>query len=64
MRIKKYRIVTDNYAGYEVQVWTIWFPFWVQVSYHGRGVNTFPSLDAAIHYIRTLKRGTVVWKES
>ena len=28
----KYRIVTDNYAGYEAQVKYWWFPFiWIQI---------------------------------
>lgn len=32
----KYRIVTDRYAGFEVQAWRWWMPIWLQV-----GVNTF-----------------------
>lgn len=26
----RYRIIRDGYAGYEVQVWRWWFPFWIQ----------------------------------
>lgn len=26
----KYRIVRDRFAGYEVQSWRWWFPFWCQ----------------------------------
>lgn len=26
----KYRIVTDRYAGYEVQHWRWWCPFWCE----------------------------------
>ena len=55
MKFKKYRIVRDVYAGYECQVWRIWFPFWVQVG----GINTFHSLERAKEF---LENGTVVWK--
>ena len=49
MKLKKYRIVRDSYAGYEAQVWRIWFPFWVQLG----GGNTHTSADQAEHYIRS-----------
>jgi len=26
----EYRIVTDKYAGFAVQQWNWWFPFWVE----------------------------------
>ena len=53
----KYRIVRDNYAGYECQVWRPWFPFWVQMHI----VNTHLSLESAIDYIK--KNGkNVVWE--
>ena len=29
---KKYRIVSDNYSGFEVQKKIWWFPFWFQIS--------------------------------
>jgi hypothetical protein len=25
----RYRIIRDNYCGYEVQVWRWYFPFWI-----------------------------------
>lgn len=38
----RYRIVRDNYAGYEVQVWRWWLPFWVQPT-----INTHSTVDGA-----------------
>lgn len=38
----RYRIVRDNYAGYEVQVWRWWFPFWVQPT-----INTHSTVEGA-----------------
>jgi hypothetical protein len=47
MRWKKhYRIVVDNYAGYEVQVWRPWFPFWTQAN----GTNTHLTVERAEQY--------------
>lgn len=43
----KMRIVTDTHAGYEVQVWRWWFPFWVA---HRR--NTHPTVEKAEEYAR------------
>lgn len=44
---KRYRIVTDNYAGYEVQV-KLWFwPFWLQLW----GCNTNISIRQALETI-------------
>jgi len=40
---KKYRIVTDRYCGYEVQIKRWWLPFW----YQAEGVNTHGSIEAA-----------------
>lgn len=37
-----YRIVRDHFAGYEVQVWRWWFPFWVQPR-----TNTHCSVEGA-----------------
>ncbi len=37
-----YRIVRDNYNGYEVQHWRWWFPVWVQPE-----INTHKSLESA-----------------
>ena len=38
-----YRIVTDAYAGFEVQVWRWWWPFWVEAG----GCNTHSSIERA-----------------
>lgn len=43
----KWRVVTDNYAGYEVQCKHWWTPFWFQA----HGINTFISLDKALSFI-------------
>ena len=38
---KKYRIVSDNYSGFEVQKKIWWFPFWLQISgSYGANANT------------------------
>lgn len=58
MKIKKYRIVTDRYLGYEVQVWRIYFPFWIQLGW----VNTHSSIEKAKEYInKSNKSNKVVW---
>lgn len=48
----EYRIVTDDFAGYEAQ-WRAWYwPFWTQIGF----CNTHPSADAAEQFaILTLK---------
>lgn len=61
----KYRIVTDNYAGYEVQIKYWWWPF----NYWRFGINTFVSVDQAKAFIRLIKskrdrKRKVVWDES
>ena len=56
---KKYRIVTDKYAGYEVQVKTWYWPFWVEL-----GINTFTSIEHARAFIRKMRfKSEVVWSE-
>jgi hypothetical protein len=40
---RKYRIVRDNYNGYEAQKWTIYWPFWGMVGF----CNTLPNVEAA-----------------
>lgn len=49
------RIVEDCYAGYEVQVWRWWFPFWLQY-----GVNTFPSIERARKFAKSVLVNRVV----
>ena len=54
---KKYRIVTDRYAGYECQIWVWWFPFWIQLS----RTNTHSSIELAEKYIQNhIKNKNVV----
>lgn len=56
----KYRIVSDEYLGYEAQVRFWWFPFfWFQMHERGFIVNSFPSIEEAESFIKT-KRGLVV----
>lgn len=57
MKFKKYRVVIDAYAGYEVQTWRVWFPFWIQGN-----TNTHRSLEQAKEYIEKLKR-PIVYQE-
>ena len=44
-----YRVVRDNYGGYEAQYRPRWCPFWLQCSHEhgGRGINTSVSLRQA-----------------
>ncbi len=50
MRKKKYRIVTDAYAGFEVQVRHWLLPIWSQ-----DGINSFATIDGAMCFIRDKK---------
>ena len=54
IKVVRYRIVRDNYLGYECQVWKLWFPFWCQMNY----TNTFHTLERAIAFIEN--NGSVV----
>ena len=45
----RYRIVSDNYLGHEVQVWHWWFPFWTQPT-----INTFHTIEAAEEYVKRI----------
>lgn len=65
--MKRFRVVTDAYAGYEVQVKESWFLPWVQVDCS----NTFRSQEEAIYFIKEQKdrdakiaaSGLVVYEE-
>lgn len=39
----KYRVVEDNYSGYEAQVKKWYFPVWLQIGF----INTSPSIEGA-----------------
>jgi len=51
----KWRIVTDNYCGFEVQYRWWWFPVWRQAGF----VNTFSTVESALSYIERVKRKVV-----
>lgn len=57
MIMTKYRIVTDNYSGYEVQARRWWWPFWVQCG----TVNTHQTIERAEQYAHRIS-GKVVKK--
>lgn len=58
----KYRIVTDMYAGFEVQYWKWWFPFWIQLSDVRFLCNTFPSIEQAKYFIERHKAREIPFK--
>lgn len=45
---KKYRIVSDNYNGYECQIKYPFLPFWFQLS-----INTHPHILEALSFIKS-----------
>lgn len=47
-----YRVVTDNYRGFEVQYRTPWWPFWQQCGCRGKGINTHRTLEEAEEFAR------------
>ena len=51
MKLKKYRVVSDAYLGFEAQCWRWWFPFWMEMWYNGT-TNTFSTKEEAINYIK------------
>lgn len=54
---KKYRIVRDNYSGYEVQHKYCWWPFWVETN----TFNTHYTVEDAETFIKKVSRsGSVV----
>lgn len=58
---RRYRIVEDNYLGYEVQSRIWWFPFWLQCGSRIGIANTHPSIEKAKAFIETItKRNNVV----
>ena len=58
MKWIKFRIVTDNYSGYEAQIWRWYWPFWVQIG----GINTWRSIEDAKAFIaRRYFRAVKVW---
>lgn len=67
MRKNKFRIVEDNWSGYEVQIKFWWFPFaWLQVDYNLGifGTNTFSTIEEARGFIVKTKTKTKTPKPS
>lgn len=58
MKLKRYRIVRDGFLGYEVQVWRLWLPFWIQCFW----TNTSSSIEDAKGVIER-HRNKVVHKD-
>ena len=56
MKLKRFRIVGDSFAGYECQIWRLWWPFWTQMDW----VNTHGSIERAKKYIENHKK--VYWQ--
>lgn len=55
--MKNYRVIKDNFLGYEAQVRYAWFPFlWFQMN-EFFWINTWSSPDEAIHFIEQKKSG-------
>lgn len=52
----KYRIVTDNYLGFEVQHKYWFWPFWIQTNF----CNTHTSVKEAEEWIHAYNRNYVV----
>ena len=49
---RRYRIVTDEYSGYEAQVKYWWFPFWFQLPDTFRRTNTHSTVEQAEELIQ------------
>ena len=57
----RYRIVTDKYLGYEVQIRKWWWPFWIGLSEPGGPLNTWASIrHARLYALRHAFKGKVV----
>jgi hypothetical protein len=49
---RRFRIVTDKYLGFEVQIKKWYYPFWLQVGY----TNTHLSIEDAKDFIEKTKK--------
>ena len=55
--MKKFRIVTDSFSGYEAQVQYAFFPFkWFQLN-HYKGINSWSTPEEAMNFINQKKLG-------
>lgn len=55
----RYRIVTDNYNGFEAQFRRWWMPFYCQCFFS----NTTTSVERALETIKKHKTQGVVWSD-
>jgi hypothetical protein len=65
----KYRIIKDDYNGYEAQIKYWWLPFlWIEMHEPGFICNTWETLDRAKNFINnrknTNKSNKVIYWES
>lgn len=60
---RRYRIVTDNYSGFEVQFKNWFWPFWMQCQF----TNTHRTLEEAMDFMTEDKAGhhrpKTVWRD-
>ena len=61
--VDKYRIVADEWAGYEIQKKRWWYPFWRQIGYGGLCTNTFSTYDIALEVLKKHKEGIKLYYE-
>ena len=52
---RKYRVVTDNYCGYAVQVWRWWLPIWLEAEL----ANTHTTVEKAMAYAENHSRKVI-----
>lgn len=52
IKVVRYRIVKDDYLGYECQIWRLWFPFWCEMNF----CNTHHTLERAIESIENHRK--------
>lgn len=60
MMKKHYRVIRDNYCGYEVQAWRWWFPIWIQCWGGMSATNTHTSVEAAEDFAKKHAKRFVV----
>jgi len=54
----KYRIISDNFCGYEVQIRYWFFPIWLQCFEFPFNTNTHKSLEDAKEFMEQHRNGT------
>lgn len=55
----KYKIIRDDFLGYEVRVRRWYWPFWTQPGNCGTSVNTFHTVERARAFALAVGRGEV-----